>query len=224
MNLNSVIQIKNASIFQQNKLILSDVNLELEKGELAYLIGKVGSGKTSLMKTLYAELPLLKGEGYVANFELHHLKKKAIPFLRRKLGIIFQDFQLLTDRDVYENLKFVLEATGWKEKQAINQRVTEVLNDVNLLNKLHEMPHRLSGGEQQRIGIARALLNKPAIILADEPTGNIDPETSLEIINLLHAISKNGSTVVIATHNHALVAKVTGRVFICENNKVKELV
>ncbi len=192
MSPDTIIRLKNASIFIQDHLVLSDVNFKVNKGEFIYLIGKVGSGKTSIIKTLNAEHPLMEGEGYVSDYELHNLKSSEIPYLRRKLGIVFQDFQLLTDRTVTDNLSFVLKATGWKIKDEIEQRISEVLEKVGLTNKGFKMPNQLSGGEQQRVVIARALLNDPEIILADEPTGNLDPETSDDIMIILMNISTSG--------------------------------
>jgi cell division transport system ATP-binding protein len=219
----AIIELKNAIIRQQDNIILTDVNLEVEKGEFVYLIGKVGSGKSSLMKTLYADLPLKDGGGSVAGFYLPIIKRKQIPYLRRKIGIIFQDFQLLTDRSVYENLEFVLKATGWKNKKEIQNRIHEVLEKVHMGNKGYKMPHELSGGEQQRIVIARALLNSPDIILADEPTGNLDPETSDELAEILMDISKNGKTVIMATHQHDLLKKFPARTVECIDGKLVHL-
>lgn len=219
----AIIELKNAIIRQQDNIILTDVNLEVEKGEFVYLIGKVGSGKSSLMKTLYADLPLKDGGGSVAGYYLPIIKRKQIPFLRRKIGIIFQDFQLLTDRSVYENLEFVLKATGWKNKKEIQNRIHEVLEKVHMGNKGYKMPHELSGGEQQRIVIARALLNSPDIILADEPTGNLDPETSDELAEILMDISKNGKTVIMATHQHDLLKKFPARTVECIDGKLVHL-
>jgi cell division transport system ATP-binding protein len=219
----AIIELKNAIIRQQDNIILTDVNLEVEKGEFVYLIGKVGSGKSSLMKTLYADLPLKDGGGSVAGFYFPIIKRKQIPYLRRKIGIIFQDFQLLTDRSVYENLEFVLKATGWKNKKEIQNRIHEVLEKVHMGNKGYKMPHELSGGEQQRIVIARALLNSPDIILADEPTGNLDPETSDELAEILMDISKNGKTVIMATHQHDLLKKFPARTVECIDGKLVHL-
>jgi len=216
-----VIELSNVSVFHKNKMVLSDVNVKIHSGEFVYLIGKTGSGKSSLMKLLYAELPLEEGEGMVCGFNLKSLKSKEIPYLRRKLGIVFQDFQLLDDRTVKENLQFVLNATGWKDKKKIDERILQVLDEVNLISKLNTMPHRLSGGEQQRIGIARALLNHPEIILADEPTGNLDPETSNGIMRLLSSICEKGKTVIMATHNYNLIHKFPGRILKCEEGTVK---
>jgi cell division transport system ATP-binding protein len=217
-----VVKLAGVSVFHKNKLVLSKVTLSIENGEFVYLIGKTGSGKSSLMKLLYAELPLEEGEGEVCGFNLKNISTKEIPFLRRKLGIVFQDFQLLNDRTVKDNLKFVLKATGWKDKKKIDERMLEVLDEVGLISKLNIMPHRLSGGEQQRIGIARALLNHPEIILADEPTGNLDPETSNGIMRLLTSISEKGKTVIMATHNYNIIHKFPGRIIKCTEGTVKE--
>jgi len=208
--------LNNIDVFQKNKLVLTGVNLSIGAGEFVYLIGKTGSGKSSLMKILYAGLPVEKGTGFVAGYDLTKISRRQIPLLRRKLGIVFQDYQLLEDRTVEENLKFVLKATGWKDKEAIKTRISEVLKEVELLSKLHSMPHNLSGGEQQRIAIARALLNKPELLLADEPTGNLDPETSNGIMRILFNISKQGTAVMMATHNYNLIYKFPGRVVKCE--------
>jgi cell division transport system ATP-binding protein len=200
-HLDVTIDLKDVSIYQDKVLILSHVNLQVRKGEFLYLMGKTGSGKSSLLETLYGELPLTEGEGRIAEFDLRKLKRKQIPLLRRKLGIVFQDFQLLMDRSVKDNLYFVLHATGWKDKKAMEERVNDVLDKVGLQTKGFKMPHELSGGEQQRVSVARALLNDPEIILADEPTGNLDPETSEDIIKLLLDISRTGRSVIFATHN-----------------------
>lgn len=212
----------NASIFQDRTLVLSHVNLEVKKGEFIYLMGKTGSGKSSLLETLYGELPLEEGEGHIAEYDLKKLKKKQIPLLRRKLGIIFQDFQLLTDRSVKDNLFFVLHATNWKDRDAMQKRVNETLDKVGLQTKGFKMPHELSGGEQQRVAIARALLNEPEIILADEPTGNLDPETSEDIIRLLSEISRSGRSVIVATHNILLVQRFPSRTIRCERGEMIE--
>jgi cell division transport system ATP-binding protein len=223
MNKSSVIQLNNASIFQQNTLVLSSVNLEIYESEFIYLIGQTGSGKSTLLKTLYADLNLTQGDGRVADFNLHQLKINQIPFLRRKIGIVFQDFQLLTDRSVYENLYFVLQATDWKNKAEMDSRINEVLEMVGLDTKSFKMPFELSGGEQQRLVIARALLNKPAVILADEPTGNLDPETSNGIMELLHQIAKNGTAILMATHDYRLISKYPGRIIRCEKGTISEM-
>jgi cell division transport system ATP-binding protein len=192
----------------------------ISKGDFLYLIGKTGSGKSSLLKTIYAELPVQNGSALVAGFDLHQLRRRDIPFLRRKLGIVFQDFQLLMDRSVNENILFVMRATGWKDKKEMNKRLLEVLAKVNLGNKGNKMPHQLSGGEQQRVAIARALINDPEVILADEPTGNLDPESSEGIVSLLMDISKTGRAVIVATHNYTFFNKYPARTLICENGKV----
>jgi cell division transport system ATP-binding protein len=223
MSLDTIIEIENASVYQKENLILSDVNLKIDKGEFVYLIGKVGSGKSSLIKSINAELPLKSGVIRVCGYDLSTIKSKQVPYLRRKLGIVFQDFQLLTDRSVLENLAFVLHATGWKNRKEIGTRIEEVLEKVGLTRKDYKMPHQLSGGEQQRVVIARALLNDPEVILADEPTGNLDPETSTEIMELLMDISRNGRAVIMATHNHSLLKKFTARTLRCEKSKVTEV-
>ncbi|MFW5891674.1 MAG: cell division ATP-binding protein FtsE [bacterium] len=223
MALDVIIDFQNADIFQLDHLVLTGVNFSIKKGEFVYLIGKVGSGKTSLIKTINMELPLKNGETLVAGYVLSKIKKKQIPFLRRKMGIVFQDFKLLPDRSVYHNLEFVLKATGWKHKKEIHERISEVLDKVGLNYKGYKMPHQLSGGEQQRVVIARALLNDPEIILADEPTGNLDPDTSEDIIRILREISKNGRAVIFATHNHGLIKKYPSRTLRCEKGKVAEV-
>jgi cell division transport system ATP-binding protein len=222
MALDTIIEFRNASIFHGDNLILSDINLKIEKGEFNYLIGRVGSGKTSLIKTINAELPLIKGEGIVAGFNLHKLRRRQIPFLRRKIGIVFQDFQLLTDRSIQNNLLFVLRATGWKNKQQMKQRIDDVLEKVGLKHKDFKMPHQLSGGEQQRVVIARALLNDPEIILADEPTGNLDPETSDQIMQILFDIASTGRAVIMATHNYSLLKKFPSKTLKCEKTRLVE--
>lgn len=222
MPLDTIISLKDCNIYQQDHLVLSGINLEIKKGEFVYLIGKVGSGKTSLIKIINAQLPLKEGEGMVAGFDITRLRNKNIPELRRKLGIVFQDFQLLTDRSVYSNLEFVLRATGWKNRNETDERIGQVLEKVGLGTKGYKMPHQLSGGEQQRVVIARALLNDPDIILADEPTGNLDPEASEGIIKILKDISKNGRAVVFATHNYTLLKKHIARTVKCENGKITE--
>ena len=222
MALDTIIEFENASIFQMDNLILKDVNLLIDKGEFVYFIGKVGSGKTSLIKTINAEIPIKENVAKVAGFDLTKLKTKQIPLLRRKLGVVFQDFKLLTDRSVFDNLQFVLKATGWKNKTEINTRIADVLDRVGLSYKGYKMPHQLSGGEQQRIVFARALLNAPEIILADEPTGNLDPETSENLMKLFLEISNNGRTVVMATHDYNMVKKFPARTIKFENGKVLE--
>ena len=223
MSETSIIKLNNATIRQSDNIILKDVNLEIERGEFVYLIGRVGSGKSSLLKTLYADLPLKEGTGKVVGYHLPQIKNKQVPFLRRKIGIVFQDFQLLTDRNIEDNLHFVLKATGWKNKGDIKSRIAEVLEKVKMSNKGYKMPHELSGGEQQRMVIARALLNSPDIILADEPTGNLDPETSDDLVRLLHDISKSGKTIVMATHQHDLLAKFPARVIECKDGQLIEI-
>jgi cell division transport system ATP-binding protein len=217
-----VIQLNNASISQSSGVVVSNLNLTVQRGEFVYLLGKTGSGKSSVMKCLYADVALQSGSGHVAGFELHDLKKKDIPFLRRKLGIVFQDFQLLGDRSIFENLRFVMKATGWKEEEQIKKHINEVLEKVGLFGKGNKMPHEVSGGEQQRVAIARALINHPEIILADEPTGNLDPETSAEIMKLLQDISKTGTAVLFATHDMLLYNKFPARTLTCANGVVTE--
>ncbi len=218
-----LVLLKNANILQKNKPVLNNVNLEVKRGDFFYLIGSTGSGKSSLLKTLYGELPLNTGKGIVVDFDLRKLKSKHIPYLRRKLGIVFQDFQLLTDRSVADNLKFVLKATGWKDKFKISKRIEKVLTQVNMLEKINNFPHQLSGGEQQRVAIARALLNEPELILADEPTGNLDPETSKDIMNVLMKLNKNGQTVLMATHDYALIYQFPSTTYKCEAGKLFEV-
>jgi len=218
-----IIELTGCKIWQQDHLVLTDVNLNVSKGEFIYLVGKVGSGKTSLIKTLNAQLPLKEGTGIVAGFNLAVIKNREIPYLRRKIGIVFQDFQLLIDRSVNDNLEFVLRATGWKDNAEIDKRINEVLDKVGLNLKGYKMPHQLSGGEQQRVVIGRALLNEPEIILADEPTGNLDPETSEGIVRLLKDISNTGRAVIIATHNYTIVKKFSARTIKFENGKMSEV-
>lgn len=222
MNSQSIISLSNAFIYQKNILILSDVMLSIKHGEFVYLIGKTGTGKSSLLKTLYAELPLKEGEGEVTGYNLRTLKRKEIPFLRRKIGIVFQDFQLLNDRSVNDNLIFVMKATGWKDNDAMRHRMNEVLDKVGLITKGFKMPHQLSGGEQQRVSIARALINDPELILADEPTGNLDPETSEGIMQLLFDIRKTGRAIFMATHNYTMIEKYPSRTVRCEGGRVSE--
>ena len=217
----SIISLKNVNIYQSNTIVLSNVNINVEKGEFVYLVGKTGTGKSSLLKTLYGDLELSEGEGWVVGHNLKNLTWKTIPFLRRNLGVVFQDFQLLTDRNVYENLKFVLKATGWKDNLLIDDRINDVLDKVNLKSKKTKMPFELSGGEQQRIDIARALLNSPKLILADEPTGNLDPETSDEIMQLLFHICKDFNTsIIMATHDYMVINKFPARTIKTENGQV----
>ncbi len=212
-----LIRYENVEIQRKENIVLHHVSFELKKGEFLYIIGKVGSGKSSLLKSLYCETGLSSGEGTIMGYDLQKIKRKEIPYLRRKIGIVFQDFQLLTDRSVKKNLEFVLKATGWKEKNLIQSRISEVLVQVNMSNKGYKMPHELSGGEQQRIVIARALLNAPELILADEPTGNLDPETGHQIVQLLQDICDTGTSVIMSTHNYQLVQSFPGKVKKCEN-------
>ena len=217
----SIIELKAVNIYQGDTLILSDVNISVDKGEFVYLVGKTGTGKSSLLKTLYGDLELTEGQGWVVGHNLKELNWKTIPFLRRNLGVVFQDFQLLTDRNVNENLKFVLRATGWKDEKLIDDKIADVLEKVNLQTKGFKMPFELSGGEQQRIDVARALLNSPKLILADEPTGNLDPETSDEIMQLLFHICRDfGTTIVMATHDYVVINKFPARTIKTENGKV----
>jgi len=219
---NTVIQLQNVDIYQQKHLVLSNVNLHIDKGEFVFLIGQTGSGKSSLLKVIYGDLHIASGEGHAGGYDLKKLSDKEVPYLRRKLGIVFQDFQLLTDRTVEDNMKFVLNATGWKDKNKIAERTRDVLEKVGLRSKLKKMPHELSGGEQQRVVIARALLNDPEIILADEPTGNLDPETSEEIMLLLKEISRSGTAVLMATHDYHIIRTFPSKIIKCENGKVIE--
>ncbi len=219
---NSVIKLQGVDVYQQKHLVLSNVNLHIDKGEFVFLIGQTGSGKSSLLKIMYGDLHIANGEGYVAGFDLKKLPKKKVPFLRRKLGIVFQDFQLLTDRTIEQNLHFVLKATGWKDKKLIAERILDVLEKVGLRSKIKKMPHELSGGEQQRVVIARALLNDPELILADEPTGNLDPETSEEIVTLLRQISQSGTAVLMASHDYHIIRTFPSRIIKCEDGLVHE--
>lgn len=220
----TILQLKDASVYQGESLVLSNVNVEISKGEFVYLIGKTGTGKSSFMKTLYGDLPLKEGEGFIVDYDLKTLKEKDIPFLRRKLGVVFQDFKLLIDRTINDNLLFVLKATGWKDKDEMNTRVEEVLAKVGMKTKGFKFPHELSGGEQQRVAIARALLNDPELILADEPTGNLDPQTSVEVMEVLQDINKNGNTILMATHDYALLLKYPSKTLKCDENQVYEVV
>lgn len=220
MNNSSIIELEHATIYQRDNAVLSDVTFSIGPGEFVYLIGKTGSGKSSLLKTLYAELPSTEGTVNVAGFDLTDISRKEIPFLRRKLGIVFQDFQLLDDRNVEANLEFVLKATGWYDEEQISLRIDEVLDNVGLKDKRESMPYNLSGGERQSVAIARAMLNNPDIILADEPTGNLDPETTLDVLKVLLHIADNGTAVLMATHNYGLIHKYPGRILKCENHKV----
>jgi cell division transport system ATP-binding protein len=220
----SVLSLKNVTITQGGKTILSDINLEVKHGEFIYIIGKTGSGKSSFMKTLYADLPLNQGEGNIVGFDLVTLKESEIPFLRRKIGFVFQDFKLLPDRTVQDNLVFVLKATGWTDKTDIQNKIDEVLDKVSMKDFVNKMPHQLSGGEQQRVAIARALLNDPEFILADEPTGNLDPQTSIEVLDVLKKINLAGKTVIMATHDYALLMKFPSKTLKCEETKLFEVV
>jgi len=219
-----IVEYENVSIFQNGKLILTDISLKVNKGEFVFLIGRTGSGKSSLIRTLYGDLKLNKGKGRIVSFSLNKLKNKEIPYLRRKIGVVFQDFKLLTDRDIYKNLEFVLKATGWKEKKKIKLRINEVLDLVGMKNVLNKFSFELSGGEQQRVAIARALLNKPEIIIADEPTGNLDPQTSQEIMELFKKLNKNGMTILMATHDYNMILKFPAKILRCEDGQIHEVV
>lgn len=220
----TILELKEASIFQKESLVLSEVNLDVQKGEFVYLIGKTGSGKSSFMKTLYGDLPLKKGTGSIVGFDLKKLREKEIPFLRRKIGIVFQDFKLLPDRNINNNLYFVLRATGWKDKAKMQQKIEDVLAKVGMKTKGFKFPHELSGGEQQRVAIARALLNDPELILADEPTGNLDPQTSVEVMKVLQEIHKAGRSILMATHDYALILKYPSKTLKCDGNRIFEVV
>ncbi len=220
--MNTLVELNDISVYHRDLMILSNVNLIVNKGEFVYFVGRTGTGKSSLMKIIYADLPMVEGQAEVVGFDLKKLKSKQIPKLRRKLGIVFQDFHLLMDRSVHDNLMFVMKATAWKDKKKMEQRLAEVLQMVGMETKGHKMPHQLSGGEQQRIVIARALINEPELILADEPTGNLDPETSNGIMQLLHDIAKSGRAVVMATHNYTLFKDFPGRIINFEDSKVSE--
>jgi cell division transport system ATP-binding protein len=221
--MNTVIEFKAVDILQKTNIIFQNINFKISAGEFIYIVGKTGSGKSSLLKSLYAELPIKKGGIEVLGYEVGELDENNISNLRRKLGIVFQDFQLLTDRTLYENLLFILEATGWKDKEKINERIKEVLDNVHLENCESKMPYELSGGEQQRATIARALLNHPEIILADEPTGNLDPEKSEKIIGLLKEINNKGTTIIVATHDYSIIKKFPSHTFVCENRSLVEI-
>ena len=220
----TILSLKDVTIFQESNAILSNVNLDVKHGDFLYIIGKTGSGKSSLMKTLYADLDLTNGEGTIVDYDLRTLKESDIPYLRRKLGIVFQDFKLLPDRNVHDNLEFVLRATGWSEKEEIQVKIEEVLDKVGMKSMTGKMPHQLSGGEQQRVAIARALLNDPELILADEPTGNLDPQTSVEVMEVLKKINQNGKTIIMATHDYALLMKFPSKTIKCENGQLFEVV
>jgi len=219
-----ILFLRNVTIYQENKIILSNINLEVHHGEFLYIIGKTGSGKSSFMKTLYADLPLVEGQASIVDYDLASLKEDNIPYLRRKIGIVFQDFKLLPDRSVKENMLFVLKATGWTDKEEMQVKIDEVLEKVDLKSVANKMPHQLSGGEQQRVAIARALLNDPELILADEPTGNLDPQTSVEVMEVLRKINANGKTVIMATHDYALLMKYPSKTLKCEDSKIFEVV
>jgi len=219
---NSIIKLNSVDIFQQKHLVLSNVNLHIDKGDFVWVIGQTGSGKSSLLKVIYGDLNIASGDGHACGYDLNKINDHDIPFLRRKLGIVFQDFQLLTDRSVEQNLQFVMRATGWADSKLIADRTLDVLEKVGLRSKLKKMPHELSGGEQQRVVIARALVNDPEIILADEPTGNLDPDTSEEIVMLLKQISQSGTAVVVATHDYHIIRTFPSRIIKCENGKVLE--
>ncbi len=220
----TVLKLQDVAVFQNENLILNNVTLEVKKGEFVYIIGKTGSGKSSFMKTLYGDIPLREGQGTVVDFNLKTLEEKDIPFLRRKLGIVFQDFKLLSDRNVNNNLKFVLKATGWTDASKMDIKIEEVLDKVGMKTKGFKFPHELSGGEQQRVAIARALLNDPELILADEPTGNLDPQTSVEVMRVLQEINESGRTIIMATHDYALILKYPHKTLKCDDSKVFEVI
>ncbi len=220
----TIVKLEDVAVFQNENLILNNIDLEVKKGEFVYVIGKTGSGKSSFMKTLYGDLPLKQGSGNVVDFDLKKLQEKDIPYLRRKLGIVFQDFKLLPDRNVNNNLRFVLKATGWTDGSKMDSKIEEVLDKVGMKTKGFKFPHELSGGEQQRIAIARSLLNDPELILADEPTGNLDPQTSVEVMKVLQDINKNGRTIIMATHDYALILKYPHKTLKCDRSKVYEVV
>ncbi|GAA3771881.1 cell division ATP-binding protein FtsE [Flavobacterium ginsengiterrae] len=220
----TVLSLKDVTIYQEGRKIISQINLDVQHGEFIYIIGKTGSGKSTFLKTLYADLPLTEGEAHIVDFDLATLKEKDIPYLRRKIGIVFQDFKLLPDRSIKDNMLFVLKATGWVEKEAMEYKIDEVLDKVGMKDFLNKMPHQLSGGEQQRVAIARALLNDPEFILADEPTGNLDPQTSSEVLEVLKSINANGKTVIMATHDYALLMKFPSKTLKCEDERIFEVV
>ncbi|BCY28722.1 cell division ATP-binding protein FtsE [Flavobacterium okayamense] len=220
----TILSLQSANIYQEKNPVLTNVSIDVNRGEFIYLIGKTGAGKSSFLKTLYADLPLTEGNGTIVDYDLRQLKEKDIPYLRRKLGVVFQDFKLLPDRNVKENLLFVLKATGWTAKEEMNVKIDEVLDKVGMINYQTKMPHQLSGGEQQRIAIARALLNDPELILADEPTGNLDPQTSVEVMEVLRKINANGKTIVMATHDYALLLKYPSKTLKFDEGKVFEVV
>ena len=219
----SILNIEEVSIFQQDETIFENININIDKGDFIYLIGKTGSGKSSLIKTIYADLELQKGDISVGGFRLKNLKENKIPFLRRKLGIVFQDFNLLQDRSVFDNLKFVLQATEWKNKRKIKERINEVLEIVNIKDLTHKLPHQLSGGQKQKVAISRALLNNPDLIIADEPTGNLDPKTSLEIMQLLLDLNKKGNTILMATHDFILIKEFPHKTLLCNNKTIRSI-
>jgi len=219
-----VLSLKDVTIFQENNAVLTHIDLEVNHGEFLYVIGKTGSGKSSLMKTLYGDLKLREGQGEFVEYDLAKLRERDIPYLRRKIGIVFQDFKLLPDRTIHDNLLFVLKATGWNEKKEMDIKINEVLDKVGMKNAVNKMPHQLSGGEQQRVAVARALLNDPEVILADEPTGNLDPQTSVEVMQLLRQINQNGKTIIMATHDYALIMKFPAKTLKCEEGKLFEVV
>lgn len=219
-----VLSLQDITVYQGNNAVLTNVSLEVNYGEFIYIIGKTGTGKSSFMKTLYGDLPLKKGKGNFVDYDLSKLRERDIPYLRRKIGIVFQDFKLLPDRNVYDNLLFVLRATGWSEKREMDVKINEVLDKVDMKNAVHKMPHQVSGGEQQRIAVARALLNDPEVILADEPTGNLDPQTSVEVMQLLREINQNGKTIIMATHDYALLMKFPSKTLKCDSGTLFEVV
>ena len=219
-----LVQFENATIIQNKQTILSDVNIEVQEGDFTFLIGKTGTGKSSLIKTLYADLPLQSGTGRVSDFNLAEIKQREIPFLRRKLGVVFQDFKLLPDRSIFENLSFVLKATGWKDKKEIKERIEEVLDSLGVGGISRKYAFELSGGEQQRVAIARALLNEPELIIADEPTGSLDPQTSLEIMEVFRGLHQKGMTIIMATHDYNMIVKFPGKILRCDAGKIYEVV